>query len=415
MENNRRVVITGMGVISPLGLDIETLWQNLLAGKSGIGPISLFDATDFDVQIAGEAHGFDPTNYISRKEARRVDRFVQFAIAALDQALAQSGLTITAENADQIGALVGSGVGGIWTYTTELDVLREKGPRRVSPFLIPSITIDTPSVHVTLRTGARGPSFGIGAACATSAVSVGEAYETIRRGHAKAMFAGGFEAAVTPIGIASFDRMRALSHCNAEPEKASRPFDLQRDGFVMAEGGAILILEELGFALTRGAAPLAEIGAYAGTSDANHITSPDPAGTNAAHCMTLAIQRGGLLPSDVDYINAHGTSTPAGDPAEVAAIKQAFGAAVSQIAVSSTKSMTGHLLGGAGALEAAICVQALRTHWIPPTINLETPDPACDLDFVPGQARHQQVNVALTNSFGFGGHNVSLLLKKWTG
>jgi 3-oxoacyl-[acyl-carrier-protein] synthase II len=410
-SKSRRVVVTGMGVISPSGLNINSLWKNLCAGQSGIRPITLFDTTDFDVRIAGEADGFDPIDFMAVKESRRTDRFVQFAIAALHQVEDQSGLQINDANADQIGAIIGSGVGGIWTYTRELEVLLNKGPRRVNPFLIPSITVDTASVHVSLRTGARGPNFGVGSACATSAVAIGEAYEIIQRGHAVAMFAGGFEAAVTPIGIAAFDRMRALSHRNAEPEKASRPFDHDRDGFVLSEGGAILMLEDLHFALDRGAEPLAEIVGYAGTSDANHITAPDPEGANAALCMALAIERAEIVPRDVDYINAHGTSTPAGDPAETTAIKRAFGDRAYQIPVSSTKSMTGHLLGGAGALETAICVQTLRTNIIPPTINLDNAANGCDLDYVPHVARATDVNVALTNSFGFGGHNVSLVLK----
>jgi len=409
----RRVVVTGMGVISPVGLDLPTLWQNLVSGNPGIRPITLFDPAGFEVKIAGEAHGFNPTNYMEAKEARRTDRFVQFAIAALGQALAQSGLVVEGSIADQVGVIVGSGMGGIWTYTDELNVMREKGPRRVSPFLIPSITVDTPAVHISLRTGARGPNFGVGAACATSAVAVGEAYETIRRGHAAVMFAGGFEAAVTPIGIAAFDRMRALSHRNDEPGKASRPFDLDRDGFVMSEGGAILILEDLEFALARGAEPLAEIAGYAGTSDASHLTAPDPEGLNAALCMTLALERAGLTPAQVDVINAHGTGTPSGDPAEARAIWRAFGEHARRVPVSATKSMTGHLLGGAGALEAVICIEMIRHGVIPPTINLDNPDPACDLAHVAHQARPAEIKAALTNSFGFGGHNVSLVLRKF--
>jgi len=406
----RRVVITGMGVISPLGLDLPTLWERLIAGRSGIRPITLFDTEGYDVRIAGEAWGFDPENFMPAKEARRTDRFVQFAIATLQQVMAQSALVVDASNADEIGVIVGSGMGGIWTYTEELEVLRQKGPRRVSPFLIPSITIDTPGVHVALRTGARGPSFGVGSACATGADAIGNAFEIIQRGHARAMFAGGFEASVTPVGIAAFDRMRALSHRNHDPEGASRPFDLERDGFVMAEGGALLLLEELTFALERGAEPLAEVLSYAGASDALHPTSPDPAGISAARCISLALQRARLTPDQVGYINAHGTSTPTGDPAETRAIKLAFGDERAwQVPVSSTKSMTGHLLGGAGALETAICVQVLRTGLIPPTINLTTPDPECDLDYVPSQARRADVRAVLSNSFGFGGHNVSLV------
>jgi beta-ketoacyl-acyl-carrier-protein synthase II len=406
----RRVVITGVGIISPVGLDIPTMWQNLMAGHSGIGPITLFDTEGFDVQIAGEAWGFDPLNYMAAKEVRRADRFSQFAIAALQQVMAQSKLVVDESNADDIGVIIGSGVGGIWTYTKELEVLKQKGPRRVNPFLIPSITVDTPGVHIALRTGAQGPGFGVGSACATGTDAIGTAFETIKRGHASAMFAGGFEASVTPIGIAAFDQMRALSHRNDEPKAASRPFDIDRDGFVMAEGGAIVLLEDLAFARKRGAEPLAEVLSYAGTSDALHPTSPDPEGVSAARCMALAVERSGLSLNQINYINAHGTSTTAGDPAETQAIKRAFGPAVYRIPISSTKSMTGHQLGGAGALETAICVQALRTGLIPPTINLNQADPACDLDYVPNQARKADIKTVLSNSFGFGGHNVALVL-----
>jgi beta-ketoacyl-acyl-carrier-protein synthase II len=411
----RRVVITGLGVISPVGLTIPSLWNHLVAGHSGIGPITLFDADGFDVRIAGEAWGFDPLDYMTVKEIRRADRFSQFAIAALQQVMEQSGFVVDNRNADDVGVIVGSGVGGIWTYTKELAVLEKKGPRRVNPFLIPSITVDTPGVHIALRTGARGPSFGIGSACATGADAIGTAFETILRGHAQAMFAGGFEASVTPIGIAAFDRMRALSHCNDAPWEASRPFEKDRDGFVMSEGGALILLEELDLALARGAQPLAELLSYAGTSDALHPTSPDPDGISAAHCMSLALERANMSADNVDYINAHGTSTPAGDPAETQAVKRALGEYAYKVPVSSTKSMTGHLLGGAGSLETAICVQILQTGLVPPTINLKNPDPSCDLDYVPNTARQVDVNVILSNSFGFGGHNVSLLLGRYEG
>ena len=407
-----RVVITGMGVISPVGLDVPGMWRSLVQGISGIGPITVFDAAGFDARIAGEVRDFDPATYMPAKEARRTDRFTQYTLAALEQALAQSGLQVNEHNAYDIGAILGSGVGGIWTYTRELEVLREKGPHRVNPFLIPSITVDVPAVHVALRTGAQGPNHGVASACATGGDAIGEAYETIRRGHAKAMFTGGFEAAVTPIGVAAFDRLRALSHRNDDPAAASRPFDAGRDGFVMADGGALLVLEDLEFAVQRGAEPLAEIIAYASTSDAVHMTAPEAEGLGAARCMTLALQRAGLTAQDVSYINAHGTSTPAGDAAETAAIKQVFGEWAYRIPVSSTKSMTGHLLGGAGALEAVVCVQALRHGVIPPTINLHTPDPACDLDYVPNQARQSPLTTALSNSFGFGGHNTTLALRK---
>jgi beta-ketoacyl-acyl-carrier-protein synthase II len=408
-----RVVITGLGVISALGLNVASTWAKLIAGQSGLGPITLFDAGDYDVKIAGEAHGFDPLQFMTSKDARRTDRFVQFALAALKEAQEQSRLNVADHDPYQIGALLGSGMGGIMTYTDELRVLDQKGPRRVSPFLIPSITVDVPSVHVALHTGAQGPNVGVASACATGSDAIGRAFDAIRLGYAKAMFTGSFEAAITPIGIASFDRMRALSHRNDDPHTASRPFDAERDGFVMAEGGAVLILEELEFALARGAEPLAEMLGYAATSDAVHITTPDAEGVGAAQCMRFALGRCALQPDDVSYINAHGTSTPLGDAAETQAIKAVFGDAAYKIPISSTKSMTGHALGGAGSLEAAICIQALRTGQIPPTINQQTPDPACDLDYIPNQARSADLHVAISNSLGFGGHNTTLVLKKW--
>ena len=410
-----RVVVTGMGVISPVGLDVPTMWRSLVNGQSGIRPISLFDTTKFDVKIAGEVPGFDALNYMSPKEARRTDRFTQYALAALEQALAQSRLEITAHNAWDVGVIVGSGVGGIWTYTHELRVLDEKGPQRVNPFLIPTITVDVPSVYVAMRSGARGPNHSVSSACATGADAIGEAFETIRRGHARAVITGGVEAAVTPIGVAAFDRLRALSRRNTDPQNASRPFDAGRDGFVMADGGAVLVLEALDYALERGAEPLAEVLGYAATSDAAHLTAPDAQGDGAAQSMQLAMRRARLRPEQVSYINAHATGTPLGDPAEAAAIRQAFGEWAGRVPVSSTKSMTGHLLGGAGALEAVICIQALRENLIPPTTNLTQPDPACDLDCVPNQARAVEMQAALSNSFGFGGHNTSLALGKLTG
>ena len=407
----KRIVITGMGVISPVGLDVATMWQNLIAGRAGIGPITLFDVRDYEVRFAGEAHGFVATDYMDAKDARRADRFTHFAVAALRQALDQSGLKVNQHNAQDVGVIAGSGIGGIWTYTQELDKVREKGHRRVSPFLVPMITVNTPAVTIALRTGARGPNMGVASACATGADAIGQAYETILRGHAKAMFAGSFEAALTPIGLAAFIRMRAISRRNDDPQRASRPFDIDRDGFVLAEGGAVLVLEELDHALARGAEPLAEMIGYAATSDAIHVTVPDPDGVGSARCMTLAMQRAGITPADVSYINTHGTSTPLGDPAETAAIKLALGEHAYRVPASSTKSMTGHLAAGAGSLEAAICVQALREGIIPPPINLDTPDPACYLDYVPHQARQADLDVVLSNSFGFGGHNGTLALK----
>ncbi len=409
----KRIVVTGVGVISPLGLDFTTTWRNLVAGKSGIGRITLFDVTDFDVQIAGEAWGFNPVQFMSPKDARRTDRFAQFSLAALQEVLAQSRLVIDAHNACEVGAIVGSGMGGIWTYTDELNVLRDKGPRHVNPFLIPSITVDVPAVQVALHAGAQGPTLGVASACATGADAMGHAFELIQTGHARAMFAGGFEAAVTPIGIAAFDRMRALSHRNDEPARACRPFDRDRDGFVMSEGGGLLLLEELEFARQRGAEPLAEMLAYAATSDAVHRTAPDQEGAGAGRCIAIALRRAGVEPQQVAYINAHGTSTVSGDLAETRAVHQALGAQAARVAISSTKSMTGHLLGGAGALEAAICVQITRAGLLPPTINLENPDPACDLDYVPNHARQAEVDIVLSNSMGFGGHNVTLVFRKY--
>jgi 3-oxoacyl-[acyl-carrier-protein] synthase II len=394
-----------------MGLNRTVTWQNLVSGRSGIGPITLFDTDGFDVRIAGEAHGFDPADYMAAKDARRADRFTQFAIAALEQVLAECRLAINEHNAHEIGVIVGSGVGGIRTYSQEFDVLQKKGPRRISPLLIPMITVDTPAVQIALRTGARGPNLGVASACATGADAIGQAYETIRREHARVMFAGGFEASITPIAIATLDRMRALSRRNDEPERASRPFDADRDGFVAAEGGALLVLEDLDFALARGAEPLAEIIGYAATSDAIHVTAPDAEGAGAGTCMLLAMQRAEITGADVSYVNAHGTSTPLGDPAETQAIKYALGEYAYKVPVSSTKSMTGHLAGGAGALEAVICIQSLLAGIIPPTINLDTPDPACDLDYVPHKAREAELRVVLSNSFGFGGHNATLVFR----
>jgi beta-ketoacyl-acyl-carrier-protein synthase II len=406
-----RVVITGMGVISPLGLNVPTMWENLVAGRSGIAPITLFDTSNYDVHIAGEARGFDPLNYLSAKEARHTDRFIQFALAALMEVLAQSRFVVDKYNAYEVGCFIGSGMGGIWTFTEELKVLDKKGPRRVDPFLIPSTTVDVPSVQIALKTGAQGPNMGLVSACATSADALGHAFETIRHGHASAMFSGGFEAAVTPIGVAAFDRMGALSHRNDAPEKASRPFDATRDGFVIAEGGALLLLEERDFALRRGAEPLAEIVSYAATSDAVHMAAPDAQGNGAAHSIAQAIARAGIVPEEISYINAHGTSSLIGDPAETKAIKNALGEYAYQVPISSTKSMTGHMLGGVGAAEAVICVQALRTGLIPPTINLNRPDPACDLDYVPHRSRKADLRVVVSNSIGFGGHNSTLIFR----
>jgi 3-oxoacyl-[acyl-carrier-protein] synthase II len=411
LTRDERVVVTGLGVISPMGLDVPTMWQNLVAGRSGIGPITHFDASDFTVRIAGEVRDFDPADYMSSKEARRTDRFVQFAIAAAQQAVAQARLIVDQAIADQVGVIVGAGMGGINTYSRELRTLMEKGPRRVSPFLIPMITVDVAAVQIAILTGAKGLNFGLISACSTGSDAIGQAYEAIRRGDAQAMIAGGTEAAVTPIGVAAFDRMRALSHRNEEPERASRPFDAERDGFVISEGGAIVVLENLSFAERRGAKPLAEVVGYANTSDAVSIVAPSEGGTGAARTMALALKKSGLSPEGVDLVSAHGTSTPLGDVHETMALKRVFGARAYKVPISATKSMTGHLLGGAGALQAVITVMAIREGIIPPTINYITPDPQCDLDYVPNVARRAPVKVALSNSFGFGGHNVALVFK----
>jgi 3-oxoacyl-[acyl-carrier-protein] synthase II len=411
MEANPRVVVTGMGIISPVGLDVATMWQNLIAGKSGIGPITLYDTHGFNVHIAGEAHGFDPLKYMPARDARRMDRFSQFAIVALEETLAQSQLKVEAYDPYEIGAIIGSGAGGVWTYSQGCEDLRLKGPHRLNPFHVTSIAVDASAVQVALRTGARGLNLGVNAACSSGADAIGMAYETIRRGHARAMFTGGFDAAITPLSMAAFDCMRALSHRNDDPAGASRPFDANRDGFVAAEGGALLVLEDLEFALSRGAQPLAEVLGYAATSDAIHLTAPDPDGAGAAQSMRLALQRAGITPQEVSYINAHGTGTPLGDPAETRAIQHALGEHARHVPISSTKSMTGHLMGGAGALEAVISIQALLTGCLPPTINLETPDPECSLDYIPLRARHAEVEVVLSNSFGFGGHNAVLVFR----
>jgi 3-oxoacyl-[acyl-carrier-protein] synthase II len=408
-----RVVVTGMGVVSPVGLNVPDMWKNLAAGRSGIRPITLFDPTPLDVRFAGEAHGFNPIDYMSAKEARRSDRFTQLALAAWQQAQSQSGLLVNAENADQIGVIVGAGIGGITTYTRDLDALREKGPNFVNPFLLTMISSDVAAAQIALRNGARGPNLGISSACASGADAIGQAFNTIRMGCAKAMIAGGCEAGITQIALAALQRMRALSRNNENPAAASRPFDKHREGFVVSEGGAVLVLEELNFALARGAPILAEVAGYANTSDATHVAAPDPEGFGSARCMALAMERAGFSAADVSYINAHGTGTPLGDLAETKAIKCALGEHAYRVPISATKSMTGHLMGGAGALEAVISIEALRTGLIPPTINLDEPDPACDLDYVPLKARQADVEVVLTNSFGFGGHNAVLAFKRF--
>ncbi|MBO9312152.1 MAG: beta-ketoacyl-ACP synthase II [Chloroflexus sp.] len=412
---DRRVVVTGMGAISPLGLSVAELWQGIVAARSGVGPITLFDPTGFDTRFAAEVKGFDPTNYMDRKEARRTDRFVQFAVAATKEALRDAELEITPANRDEVGVFIASGIGGIATLSEQLEVLRSRGPGRISPFLIPAMITNLAAGQVSIVTGARGPSYCVTSACASSAHAIGEAAETIRRGWAKAMIVGGSEASITPIGVAGFNAMRALSTRNEDYAHASRPFDAERDGFVMGEGAAVLILEDLEFALARGARILAEVVGYGATSDAYHISNLAEDGEGVARAIRLALQRGGLAPSDVDYINAHATSTPAGDPVEAAAIKQVFGGREQSPPVSASKSQFGHLLGAAGAIEAVVTVLAMQNNLLPATINLQHPDPECDLDFVPNHPRPAQIEVALSNSFGFGGHNVCLAFRKYHG
>lgn len=407
----RRVVVTGIGMLTPVGLDTASTWDALIAGQSGIDWITGFDTTGFLAKIAGEVREFDPGVYMDRKEARRMDRFAQFAVAAALQAIAHAGLKIDGSNADEVGAIIGSGIGGIGSLSAQLKVLFEKGPQRVSPFTTTLMISDIAAGQVSILTGARGPNFCTTSACASGAHAIGEAYEIIRRGDALAMIAGGGEAAVVPIGVAAFDAMRALSRYEGEPRQACRPFDAQRDGFVIAEGGAALVLEDLEYARERGAVPLAEVAGYGCSADAVHITAPAEGGAGAAVAMRRALRKSGLQPSDVGYINAHGTSTPLNDKHETAAIKSVFGAHAYSVPISSTKSMVGHSMGAAGAMEAAVCVLTLRHGIIHPTINMEYPDPDCDLDYVPNQARRADVRVALSNSLGFGGHNVTLVFK----
>ncbi|WP_322487838.1 beta-ketoacyl-ACP synthase II [Chloroflexus sp.] len=412
---DRRVVVTGMGAISPLGLSVAELWQGIVTARSGVGPITLFDPTGFDTRFAAEVKGFDPTNYMDRKEARRTDRFVQFAVAATKEALRDAELEITPANRDEIGVFIASGIGGIATLSEQLEVLRSRGPGRISPFLIPAMITNLAAGQVSIVTGARGPSYCVTSACASSAHALGEAAETIRRGWAKAMIVGGSEASITPIGVAGFNAMRALSTRNEDYAHASRPFDAERDGFVMGEGAAVLILEDLEFARARGARILAEVAGYGATSDAYHISNLAEDGEGVARAIRLALQRGGIAPSEVDYINAHATSTPAGDPVETAAIKQVFGGREQSPPVSASKSQFGHLLGAAGAIETVVTVLAMQHNLLPATINLQQPDPECDLDYVSNQPRPATINVALSNSFGFGGHNVCLAFRKYHG
>jgi len=408
-----RVVITGMGTVNPLGLDVETTWQNLLAGQSGAGRITLFDPSPFLTQIACEIKDFDPADYMDRKAARRTDRYIQFAVAAAAQALEQSGLTIDESNADDVGVIIGSGIGGLLTMDRGYHDLFEKGPMRVSPLTGPMMISNMAAGQIAITFGAAGPNFCVVSACATGGNVLGEASEIIRRGDAVAVIAGGSESPFVPFGMAAFHRTGALSRRNDEPQRASRPFDAQRDGFVFGEGAGVLILESLEYAQSRGAEPLAEMVGYGATADAYHISAPAEDGRGAAKAMERALKKANLKPMDVDYINAHGTSTILNDVTETRAIKATFGDYAYQVPISSTKSMTGHLMGAAGALEAIVCVKTIQEGIIHPTINYEYPDPECDLDYVPNQPRPADVKVTLSNSFGFGGHNATVVIKAY--
>jgi 3-oxoacyl-[acyl-carrier-protein] synthase II len=402
-----------VGLLTPLGIGTETSWQALRAGQSGVARITQFDPTAFSCQIAGEVKGFDPAQYIEKKEIKKMGRFIQFAIAAADFALADSGLKVTPENEERVGVYIGSGIGGFEVIEREHKTLLEHGPRRISPFFIPATIINLASGHISIRSGAKGPNSATATACTTSSHSIGDSYRMIERGDADAMICGGAEAPVTPMGIGGFAAMRALSTRNEDPERASRPWDKNRDGFVVGEGAGVLILEELESARARGASVLAELVGYGMSADAFHLTAPPADGDGAFRVMRNALKDAAIEPAQVDYINAHGTSTEVGDRVETVAIKRAFGDHARKVAVSSTKSMMGHLLGGAGGVEAGIAVLAIRDQVAPPTINYETPDPDCDLDYVPNQARPMKIEYVLSNSFGFGGTNGCLIFKRY--
>jgi 3-oxoacyl-[acyl-carrier-protein] synthase II len=410
----KRVVITGMGCITPLGNEIESTWKNILEGVSGVGYITQFEAEGFKTKISAEVKGFDAEELFGKKESRKIDRFAQFAMASALQALTDANLEITEEIQDRVGVLVGSGIGGMGSLNEQLTIYNEKGPLRISPFLVPMMIPDSASGVIAIKTGAMGPNMAVSTACATGTNALGEAFEIIRGGRADVMIAGGSESAIIPIAMGGLNSMGAMSTRNDEPQSASRPFDKNRDGFVMGEGAAVLILEELEFALNRGARILSEFSGYGTTNDAFHISAPAENGIGSAKCMRLALNDAGLTEEGIEYINAHGTSTYLNDRSETAAIKTVFGEHAYQIPVSSTKSMTGHLLGASGAVEAMFCVLALRDQIIPPTINHEVFDPECDLDFVPNEARKATLNHVMSNSFGFGGHNASIVLSRFT-
>ncbi|HSQ25871.1 MAG TPA: beta-ketoacyl-ACP synthase II [Anaerolineales bacterium] len=408
MQN--RVAVTGLGCVSPLGMDVQQTWSNLIQGVSGVGPITHFDAREFKVRIAAEVKGFNGVDQFGNREARRMDRFTQFAVEAAQMAVKDASLEISEANCDHIGVVMGTGIGGLGTLYEQMQVFADRGPSRVSPFLVPMMLPDTAAGMIAIYLGVRGPNMAVITACATGTNAIGESAEMIRRGKASVVLAGGSEAAIVPIAIAGMSVMGALSTFNEDPQRASRPFDLERDGFVMGEGAAVLVLEDWEYARKRGAHILAEVKGYGATNDAYHISAPSENGAGAARCMQAAILDANLSLGQIDYINAHGTSTPLNDKSETAAIKTVFGELAHQIPVSSTKSMTGHLLGASGALEAMFCVKALQEGVIPPTINYHTPDPACDLDYVPNVARKKTLKHVMSNSFGFGGHNACIIL-----
>ena len=415
MAENRRVVITGVGMVSPLGVGTEPTWKGLLAGQSGVANITLFDASRHSTHFAAEVKGFDPLNWVEKKDVKKMDRFIHFAVAAADFAVADAGLKIGPAEAEMIGVYIGSGIGGFATIEREHETLMKEGPRRISPFFIPAAIVNLASGWVSIRTGAKGPNSATCTACTTSAHAVGDSFRLIQRGDADAMIAGGSEAAITPLGVGGFCAMRALSTRNDDPGHASRPFDKERDGFVIGEGSGIVILEERERARRRGAPIYCEIVGYGMSSDAYHISAPSEDGDGATRVMNRTLKDAGVAPSVVDYVNVHGTSTPQGDKVEVVALKRVFGDHARRMAISSTKSMTGHLLGAAGGLEAGITALVLKTQMIPPTINYQHPDPECDLDIVPNVARKADVGYALSNSFGFGGTNGALLFRRYEG
>ncbi|MBI2517342.1 MAG: beta-ketoacyl-ACP synthase II [Opitutae bacterium] len=409
---HKRVVVTGMGVIASLGHNVNDFWTNLLAGKCGIERVSLFDAKDYSCQIGAEVRGWDPTQHMDAKEVRRNDRYTHFGFCAAKQAIADAKLDMTKEDADRVGVIIGSGIGGMLTIEAQHKVMMERGPRKVSPFMIPALISNMCGGLVAIELGARGPNFGVVSACSTATHAIGESLRMIRTGEADVMVCGGAEAAITPLAYAGFCSMKAMSTCNDNPQKSSRPFDLNRDGFIMGEGSAILVIESLEHALARGAHIYAELAGYAATCDAYHITSPDPDGKGLSLSMTRALSDARMKPEDIDYINAHGTSTPYNDKFETIALKKVFGDHARQVHISSTKSMTGHLLGAAGSIEAVISVKTIESGEIPPTINYETPDPECDLDYTPNVKRSAKVDTVLTDNLGFGGHNASLVFRK---